>query len=291
MIIGFIGLGEVGSRYSSGLALQGLTVKGYDLKFGEADFQEKEERCKNAGVLLSEGTGALIDGCDLILAVTTCSQAIETAEGAAPFLKKGQIYIDFNSAIPSVKRSIQRIIEKTGADFCDACSVNSPLRYGLKNHVVISGIHAKEIAEMLNSYQMNIQVLGTEVGQASAFKVIRSIYMKGTEALLLECLCASRRLGIMEQTFSSIVDSMNGDIAGFLSLLVRTDVVHAKRRAEEIGAVSDMLSEMNMDNTMSSATTKKLIWSENLRLKEKFNSSIPSNMNEVIDAILGSVNI
>ena len=33
MVIAFIGLGEVGSTYSSGLARNGATVKGYDIKF------------------------------------------------------------------------------------------------------------------------------------------------------------------------------------------------------------------------------------------------------------------
>jgi 3-hydroxyisobutyrate dehydrogenase-like beta-hydroxyacid dehydrogenase len=286
MIIGIIGLGEVGSRYAAGITKDGADTKGYDLLLGKPVFQEKESRCRDAGVKLANSPDEIIEGCDLILAITTCAQAIETVEMYKSFLKKGQIYIDFNSAIPSIKVKVKSIVEATGAAFCDACSMNSPLRHGHHNQVVISGKLAKKVADILNSYNMNIKVLGEEIGQASAYKVIRSIFTKGSEALLIESLSVARRLGIMDEVFESLVDFLSDDTAGRLSALVRTDVIHAKRRAEEVGAVSEMLKEMNMDNTMSSAAYKKLLWSADIGLKEKFNSNVPENLSEVIDAFL-----
>ena len=92
MVIAFIGLGEVGSTYSSGLARNGATVKGYDIKF---DTEGKEnfvnyQKCLDAGVQLVDSPKELIEGSDIIIAVTSCSQAMETAAMYKPFLKKEQ---------------------------------------------------------------------------------------------------------------------------------------------------------------------------------------------------------
>lgn len=286
MIIAFIGLGEVGSRYASGITKDGANTKGYDISLGKETFKEKENRCRMAGVELVKGPKELIEGSDLILAITTCAQAIKTAEICKPFLKEGQIYIDLNSAVPNVKKQIQQIIEETGADFCDACSMDDIIKYGHHNNIVISGKLAKKVAEILSLYNMSIQVLGEEIGQASAYKAIRSIFNKGTEALLIETLIAAQRLGIMDEVFKSIVDFYSNDIASLLNLLIRTDVVHAKRRADEVGSVAEMLGEMVIENTMSSAAYKKLLWSASLGLKEKLHSSIPENLVDVVNAFL-----
>ena len=60
MVIAFIGLGEVGSTYSSGLARNGATVKGYDIKFdteGKENFVNLSEvpGCRRAAGGLPQG--------------------------------------------------------------------------------------------------------------------------------------------------------------------------------------------------------------------------------------------
>lgn len=284
MVIGIIGLGDVGSRYASGITKEGAITKGYDLLFGVTAFKEKEDRCRDAGVNLVCGTQELIEGSDLILAITTCAQAIETAEGAAPFLKKGQIYIDFNSAVPTIKFQLQKIIESKGVDFCDACTMESPIKAWHKTPVVISGPRAKEVSEILNSYNMNLRYLGDKIGQASALKILRSIFTKGLEALLIESLSSSYAYGVMDDVFESINTMLKEPTEILFSRMIRTNVVHSKRRAEEIGAIADMLKEVNMDNTMSVAAYKKLMWSADSGIKEQFRSQIPENLYDAIDA-------
>ena len=52
MQIGFVGLGDVGSRFSSGVADFGKAdVVGYDTRLGLKEFSDKEERCRK--VLIS----------------------------------------------------------------------------------------------------------------------------------------------------------------------------------------------------------------------------------------------
>lgn len=126
MVIAFIGLGEVGSTYSSGLARNGATVKGYDIKF---DTEGKEnfvnyQKCLDAGVQLVDSPKELIEGSDIIIAVTSCSQAMETAAMYKPFLKKEQLYCEWNSTVPDLVRKVEAFLGDncTFVDCCTLCS-------------------------------------------------------------------------------------------------------------------------------------------------------------------------
>jgi len=286
MIVSFIGLGEVGSTYSTGLAKNGVKVKGYDLKFHDPVEKDKFIPYGEAGVELVKGPKELIEGSDIIMAVTSCTQAIETAEMYKPYLKKGQIYIEMNSAIPAIKDKVKALLEPV-CEFVDGATLCSPSQFGVATPIVMSGPLAKEASDKLNASGMNIKYLGDEIGQASAYKVIRSIFTKSLESCLIETLHAARKYGIAEQIFESVVEFLAGEPTDqTLALMVRTNVLHAKRRGDEIGEIAEMLKEDGLDNSMASAATKKLYWLASLGMKEKFNGKKADNMYDVIDALL-----
>ena len=283
----FIGLGEVCSRYSSGISKEGADVKGYDLLLGQQVFADKEARCKEHGVKLATTPEEAMQDVDYIFVPTSCDVAVDCAKMYAPYLKPGMVYTDWNSAVPTVKERVRQIVEETGADFVDAVTMMSPNQYWHKNPCIMSGPRAKEVSDYLNGFQMNIRYAGEKPGQAAALKVLRSIFTKGFEAVLIECLAASRSFGIMDETFTSIcrtLDAMPPEEN--LDFWVRSDVVHAKRRAEEIGAVAEMLEEMHMNSIMSKATTEKLMWIANSGIKESFDYKIPDDLHECVDAFL-----
>ena len=70
--IAFIGLGDVGSRYSSGISDNGADVKGFDLRFGQPVFKEYEERITEHGVAMAKDQRDVIEGSDIILVPTSC---------------------------------------------------------------------------------------------------------------------------------------------------------------------------------------------------------------------------
>lgn len=280
----FLGLGEVGSRYAAGLKKEGADVKGYDILLNDPLFADKVERCKEYGVELAASMEDAIAGADYIFVPTSCHVAVDCAKAYAPYLKPGMVYVDWNSAVPTVKDKVREVVEATGADFVDAVTMMSPNQYWHKNPCIMSGPRAKEVADYLNGFGMNITYAGGKVGQASALKVLRSIFTKGFEAVLVECLASARAFGIMDEIFTSIcrmLDAMPPEEN--LSMMVRTDVVHAKRRGEEIGAIADMLEEMCMNNIMAKAATEKLMWVASTDIKDHFHSAIPEDLHECVD--------
>jgi len=286
MVVSFIGLGEVGSTFSTGLAEKGVKVKGYDLKFHDPVEKDKFIPYGEAGVELVKGPKELIEGSDVIFAATSCAQAVETAEMYKPYLKNGQIYIDLNSAIPDVKKKLSEMLSDT-CSFLDGAIMNFPKQFGLKCLIVVSGPMAKQMVGTLNSIGMNTSYIGEEIGQASAFKVVRSIFTKGLESVLIECMQAARTCGIADQIFDSVVSYLSDKpVRNTLEVSVITNPVHVKRRALEIDGVNEMLEKLGVNNIISKATSQKLHWLEEADVKGRLGGKEPVAMMEVIDELV-----
>ncbi len=290
MVIAFIGLGEVGSTYSSGLARNGATVKGYDIKF---DTEGKEnfvnyQKCLDAGVQLVDSPKELIEGSDIIIAVTSCSQAMETAAMYKPFLKKEQLYCEWNSTVPDLVRKVEAFLGDN-CTFVDCCTLCSPSMFGVATPCCSCGPAGEQTANELNAYGMKIRYMGDSIGQASAFKVIRSIFTKSLEATLVESLACARYYGVEEDIFKSIVEFLTDEPTDeTLAMMIRTNMIHSKRRGDEICEIAEMEKEAGLENTMAEAATKKLYWLADLGLKEKFGGKKAETLNDALDAVLAA---
>ena len=69
-------------------------------------------------------------------------------------------------------------------------------------------------------------------------------------------------------------------------MMVRTNMIHSKRRGDEICEIAVMEDEAGLENTMALAATKKLYWLASLDLKEKFGGKKANSLIEALDAIL-----
>lgn len=284
MVIGFIGLGDVGSRFSSGIKKEGKAdVVGFDAKIGRPDFGEKEERCRTHGVRLMGSIKELMEEAGLVIAVTSCADAVKTVEEALPYVRPEQYYCDFNSAVPSVKRVIQEKVETAGGRFVDGGILDTPMNGWHKIPVGVSGRYAQDAVDILNSCGMNLRNIGPDVGQASGLKILRSIFTKGLEALLLETFTSAYHYGVLENVYGSIQEMLLREpICPMFERMVTTDVVHARRRAKEVGDVAEMLRGDHLDCTMSQAAFEKLTWSAECGVKEHFGGMIPDSYMEVV---------
>lgn len=286
MIIGLLGLGEVGTAYGLGMVREGATIKGYDIRFENTNDMPLFDRCKDGGISLSKTPQELIEGCDLIMANTTSHASVSTAEMAKPFLKPGQIYIDDNSAIPTVKHEIDALL-KGCCEFVDGCTMNNPTQLGTKCPVVVSGPMAQKAADILNSYGMNTICLGDQIGQASALKCIRSIFTKSFASSFMECMLMAHKYGISGPMLDSIVDYLEKDPPReTLETIIVTQVLHAKRQAQEVESVSLLELDEGMDNTMAAAAAKKLYYNASLGMREKFHDRVAPNTKVVLDEML-----
>ncbi len=93
------------------------------------------------------------------------------------------------------------------------------------------------------------------IGEASSIKMLRSVMIKGLEALTAECMLAARRAGVEQQVLASLQASDPGiDWTARSAYNLERMLVHGKRRAAEMREVAMTLSELNLPNRMALAT-------------------------------------
>lgn len=289
LVIGIIGLGEVGSRFAGGLTRAGRAEAwGYEPHFSLDGAREKERRLREYGVNVAALPQELAQRAGILIAVVSCEVARTTATQYAAFLRPGQFYLDLSSAVPGVKKEIASIIGRSGAQFLDGGILNSPQTLWEKTPVVLSGANAEAVARYLNECGMNVTALGTQIGQASGLKILRSIFAKSLEALLLETYTAAEFYGVLQDVQQALLDMFAREpVAPMFERMIATDAVHAYRRAREIESMAQVLECDGLDNTMSRAAAKKLHWSADSGMKQALDGRAPEDYREVVRYLEG----
>lgn len=286
--IGFLGFGEAAAAIARGLHREGvLGIAAYDLLATSPEHRKQLlEQATAAGTTLCASPAEVVEVSDVVFSAVTASAALEVAREASPYLRLGQLYVDINSASPGVKRQVQTEVERGGAEFVEAAVMAAVSPHEHRVPMLLGGRGAQRFAARMTPLRMHLEVLGEEVGQASAIKMFRSIMVKGIEALLLECLLASGRCGVESRVLQSLSESMPGlDWTRHADYLLGRTVLHGPRRAHEMEEVSATLRELGVEPIMAAAAARRLAWAGELGLRAHFPEGGPSSYREVLLAI------
>ena len=151
---------------------------------------------------------------------------------------------------------------------------------------MLGGVHAQALSETLNKFELVTSAYSKEIGKASTFKMLRSIFSKGMEALVIELLLAGRKAGLEDDLWQEITTLFTrnsfGDVAG--NWVCSHGVAH-ERRFHEMVQVADLLAQMNLDAIMTDATLAFFRRSNDLKLSRNFTSK-PDQMIEIIEALM-----
>ncbi len=124
--------------------------------------------------------------------------------------------------------------------------------------MLIAGPHAEAIAPTLAGLDMRLSSAGAQIGAAAAIKMVRSVMIKGIEALTLECFLAAARAGVIEEVAASMRNNYPGlDWAKIVPYNLERMASHGERRAAEMEEVADTLRELGVDPLMTTATVKR----------------------------------
>lgn len=167
-------------------------------------------------------------------------------------LNNSPLWLDCNSCAADTKRKAAAEIELHGGRYVDVAVMASVYPKLHKVPLLISSEHASAGQAVLHALDMCPQFAGTEVGQASAIKMIRSIMIKGMEALSAECFLVARRVGVEDQLLSSL-SSSNPEIdwPARGSYDLERMIVHGHRRAAEMREVALTVQQLGLPNGMS----------------------------------------
>lgn len=281
--VAFIGFGEVAAAYAAALTRRGVEVRAYDVLLERPEGRESlEARARGTAVRFSALPQTLIDARYVFSTVTT-TVAREAAHLCAAHLVPGQTYVDFNATEPSVKGEIARIIAPSGADFVEGAVLGAVGMTGARTEILLGGPHAERAArELADELGLNVRFYSKDIGQASTFKMLRSVFSKGLEALLLEFLVAGERAGLREDLWREVTSLFDANrFEKVAANWVCSHAVAHERRHHEMADVAGVLRGLGVDPVMTAATQAVFGRSVELGMKNAF-ATRPERMEDVI---------
>ncbi len=234
MSLTLIGFGEAARAFVAG----GMAAKtAFDIdptkRSGIADVRDPVGNFRTAKVVMS---------------LVTADQALLAAQDYAPMLSAGAFYFDMNSVAPGTKQAAAERISSVGAHYLDVAIMAPVEPEALAVPLLVSGPEAATAVGMLIDLGFtDVRMVGDQAGRASSIKMIRSVMVKGIEALTAEMILAARKADVEYEVLASLGDGWDRKVAYNLERMT----AHGKRRAAEMEEVSKTLESLGVEPIMT----------------------------------------
>src|SRR3712207_4868384 len=163
MKIALIGGGMVGQCYGHAFAEAGHTICGvWDLNPSQAllDFasSHRTELYTEAGAWLAQA--------DVVLSAVFGKAALDVAEPAFSYLRRGTLYVDMTTADPEHMARAGKDANASDVEFVDVAITGSVDVHRAKTPLLCSGARAAQVVEIFRQIDSPIQMVGDKPGDA-----------------------------------------------------------------------------------------------------------------------------
>jgi 3-hydroxyisobutyrate dehydrogenase-like beta-hydroxyacid dehydrogenase len=253
-----IGFGEAGQAIAAGLREAGVErISAWDILFPQAEGERLKQAGAQMGTRLAASAAEAVQGADMIISAVTAASSLEAAKSVKDHLAGNPYYLDINSVSPGRKRETQDYLDGA-ARYVDVAVLAPihPARH--QTPMLIAGEHAAAVEPVLQALAMKVNVAGPRIGAAAAIKMVRSVMIKGIEALTLECFLAAQRAGVVDEVALSMRNNYPAlDWHKIMDYNLERMASHGSRRAAEMDEVADTLRELGVDPLMATATSAR----------------------------------
>lgn len=233
-IVAVLGLGEAGSAIAADLVAQGVETHGFD----------PEPSRVVAGVERSGSASDAVAQAEIVLSVNAQSVAVSVAQSVAASLGPAQLFADLNTTSAEVKREVAGAIASSGAAFVDVALLAPVPGLGLRTPCLVSGAGAERFAAVFGALGMPVEALSDVPGDAATRKLLRSVFMKGLAAAVIESLSAAELAGCepwLRAQIASVIDP------SLIDRLVDGSKQHARRRIDEMDAAAAVVADLGLE--------------------------------------------
>jgi 3-hydroxyisobutyrate dehydrogenase-like beta-hydroxyacid dehydrogenase len=245
LTVAVLGLGEAGGAIARDLLDTGAVVRAYDPAVPAP-----------AGMFPARDEADAATGADLVLSVNSGKAAADALRAGIPAVHEG-VWADLNTASPGLKRHLAEI---AGAVAFSDVAIMAPVPgRGLRTPMLASGPAAVRVADLLTPLGASVRTLDGPAGLAAERKLLRSVFFKGLAAAVVEALAAGRAAGCEEWLRDNIAEELTRADTSTVERLVTGTHRHAARRADEMTAATDMLTELGVEPTIAAATRDLLV--------------------------------
>jgi 3-hydroxyisobutyrate dehydrogenase-like beta-hydroxyacid dehydrogenase len=245
--IAFIGFGEAARAFVASLRPLGpLRVAAYDIKVHGPEAGALRAAAGALGVALTESAAAAIAGAGIVVSAVTAAAAAEALGPAYDRPVHPHTLIDLNSVSAGVKRANAARVRAAGARYLDMAVMAPVHPAGHRTPVLVAG-DLDPVLDWLRSRDFRVEALGPEVGAAASVKMVRSLFVKGLEAITVQTLAAAEAAGCGERVLASLAGSYPGlDLPRTAPYQAERVATHGRRRAEELREVAVSMAELGM---------------------------------------------
>lgn len=240
MRIAVIGLGEAGTLYAEGLAAAGRQVAGYD----------PVAQPVLEGVEIAPTLGECVTGAEVVLSLVGAANAQRVVRDLLPHLREGMVVADLNTSGPQDKRRMAEFVSDAGARYLDVAVLAPVPRAGAGTPLMVSGDGAELFRRALEGTGAQIETVNGGAGAAAERKLLRSVFMKGLAAVVIEALEGAKAAGCEEWLRGQIEGELAGDPAALVERLVTGSRQHAARRKHEAGEAARCLEGLGTSSWM-----------------------------------------
>ncbi len=252
--IAFIGFGEAAQAFA-GAAAWRMSASAFDLKTDD----DAQRAAKLVDYAAHNVTGCdtledALTGAAAVLSLVTADQAGVVAANACASLQANALFFDMNSVAPDTKRASAILIENAGGRYVDVAVMSPVHPKRLETPLLVSGPHAADaLLTLRDAGFSNVNIAGAEVGRASSIKMIRSVMVKGIEALTAECVLAAEKADVLDDVLSSL----GGDWPDKADYNFDRMMIHGIRRAAEMDEVVKTLEALDVPALMTRGTVAR----------------------------------
>jgi 3-hydroxyisobutyrate dehydrogenase-like beta-hydroxyacid dehydrogenase len=242
------GLGEAGSLLSADLLSAGAEVNAFDP--AETGTPDGVERFVHPALAVRNA--------DLVLSVTGGAEAKLAMLQSLDAVRSDAVYADLSTASPALKNELAAFAGNRELQFADVALMASVPGLGLETPCLVAGSGAERCASLINDLGGRMEPIEGPPGAAAAKKLIRSVMMKGTAAVLIESLEAGAAIDDIEWLWENLTVEITSADRSWLRRLVTGSKTHAGRRIHEMQAAEDMLDGLSVPAPMTRATIESL---------------------------------
>jgi 3-hydroxyisobutyrate dehydrogenase len=236
--IGLVGVGEVGSVVADELLGVGRRPCCFDSRPGEIT----DPAARRLGLELYRSAAEFGANVDAVIVTVIGRASPDVAREVVPHLAPGTLYSDWATTSPGARDGVAALCDETGVRFADVSILDTVTWIDRPIELLTSGPGATLLPAVLDGTRLSPKVIDEERPVSTEVKLMRSVFTKGLEALLLETLGGAAQLGIRGEVEQSILRFMQEDFTRVIALLVGSSMKHAERRANEVHDVQEFIT-------------------------------------------------
>lgn len=252
--IATIGFGEAGQTFCAGADWCSEAIS-YDRLIDDPHCRSMiQSRITDHGLACAETTSGAVSDAEIVLSLVTADQAISASEAAKGHMNAGSFFFDMNSVAPQTKQTASRVLGSREVNYIDAAIMSPVYPAGRAVPILLSGPNVGQAQQLLSGLGFsNVMQAGDKIGQASTIKMLRSIMIKGIEALTAECVLAANKAGALDAVLAALGD----DWAEKANYNLDRMMIHGTRRAAEMEEVVKTIQDLGMQASMTAGTVQR----------------------------------